>query len=742
MDTTAPHPCPPPTPPGPIQFTSITSDTISFVWGPADPHHTYKVTCKGGGAQGSETLKGLRTSFSFLLPGEKYDFTVVTISEDGQQSQCVSASTYTEVPVPLNVRVEMDGNSAIVMWDKPNELHAPTYVVSLVEGGGDGRCSRTIVTQNTELTVPDLDPDVNYAVGVAVVLENGIQSKAVTKLAFIVSAPQDLEVYSVTATSAKLKWQCQIKQPAPSFLVSYHRDVNYPGTDTVRSCNTTISRLCPGSFYTVSVITLLPHGGKSPPSSKTFQTTVPHPQKPRVVSVTTRSAMIEWQSPHELKDIEHSFKVQVEGSQDTMPRNACNIDISHLQPDTKYIVKICTVLRGQHSKNETVTVKTEIERITFATQVIGNTQNNHCELEGYLINQGFTKAESHHYADFSLAFCVIVSRVGTDMEAALKEITDTKPTLLVVMHHTFDPDYVIPDTSRFAKGRDITVVDVLFHEDKGILKSQKNLEAKRKMLDMAKSVPPRKVGTQHSMSMTRPTAHGRSTSYHITGAEGGAQAVSQSSMQHSSTKTQSSEHNLEIALPSDVQSSRTEVSTYSTKSSSNGTGKVTYSTVVSGNSLGIHEDIRAFIERKTSLTDVPSKEQCDFMLVFCPIVSSVKLDMERACRHIPESKAAILVVMHHTFDPDHVPQEGSGYPKRGNLLVVHCLFHEDQRFLKCLRNTEAIDSIITWLHEKFPRCVISTGQSASTAGRDFMTLELYQVLVEFSKSVNKNCCLK
>ncbi|KAG5261063.1 hypothetical protein AALO_G00299580 [Alosa alosa] len=68
------------------------------------------------------------------------------------------------------------------------------------------------------------------------------------------------------------------------------------------------------------------------------------------------------------------------------------------------------------------------------------------------------------------------------MEAALKEIPDSKPAILVVMHHTFDTNHVTPNTSRFVRGQKMTVIDILFHEDQGILKCEKNSDAQRQLL--------------------------------------------------------------------------------------------------------------------------------------------------------------------------------------------------------------------------------------------------------------------
>ncbi|MCJ8748838.1 hypothetical protein PDJAM_G00169350 [Pangasius djambal] len=82
-----------------------------------------------------------------------------------------------------------------------------------------------------------------------------------------------------------------------------------------------------------------------------------------------------------------------------------------------------------------------------------------------------------------LFYLPIVSRAGTDIEAALQKIVAFKGkyVALVVLHHTFDPETIVLDSSR-AVNRDKTItVDCLFHEDKGLHRCRKNDEAVKKV---------------------------------------------------------------------------------------------------------------------------------------------------------------------------------------------------------------------------------------------------------------------
>uniref|UniRef100_A0A673VM57 Uncharacterized protein n=1 Tax=Salmo trutta TaxID=8032 RepID=A0A673VM57_SALTR len=130
----------------------------------------------------------------------------------------------------------------------------------------------------------------------------------------------------------------------------------------------------------------------------------------------------------------------------------------------------------------------------FFTDVTGNTLGSHKELINRLAaKRHLTEVTSLEESDVILAFCPIVSRAGTDVEAALQQIPAGKPAILVVLHHTFNPDYTVPDSSRLVtRGDVILTVDCLFHESKGLLKCPHNQEAIEKILKRLDIAPENK----------------------------------------------------------------------------------------------------------------------------------------------------------------------------------------------------------------------------------------------------------
>ncbi|XDV20470.1 hypothetical protein PO909_025793 [Leuciscus waleckii] len=98
-------------------------------------------------------------------------------------------------------------------------------------------------------------------------------------------------------------------------------------------------------------------------------------------------------------------------------------------------------------------------------------------------------------------------------------------------------------------------------------------------------------------------------------------------------------------------------------------------------------------------------EECDVLLVFCIIVSRTGTDIDAAVNELnalSESKPAVFMVLHHTFDPEKIVPDSSRYVTRRNTFTIDCLFDEDEGLLKCVRNDEALEGIKQWLQ---PECL-------------------------------------
>ncbi|KAJ7983479.1 hypothetical protein DPEC_G00377850 [Dallia pectoralis] len=104
----------------------------------------------------------------------------------------------------------------------------------------------------------------------------------------------------------------------------------------------------------------------------------------------------------------------------------------------------------------------------FYLILCGQTFGAHEDVRSHLITRGCTEVTTEDGCDFVVAFCPIVSRAGTDIEAAEKQLPDDKPVVLVVLHHTFNSDEIVPDSASKVTRRNVKLtVDCLFHESQG-----------------------------------------------------------------------------------------------------------------------------------------------------------------------------------------------------------------------------------------------------------------------------------
>ncbi|XP_073717317.1 uncharacterized protein [Misgurnus anguillicaudatus] len=118
-----------------------------------------------------------------------------------------------------------------------------------------------------------------------------------------------------------------------------------------------------------------------------------------------------------------------------------------------------------------------------------------------------------------------------------------------------------------------------------------------------------------------------------------------------------------------------------------------YYIIQSGNLCGAHNGIlKSLHECLPSLKVVNKVDECDVILVFCPIVSRAGTDIDAAlCQlnNCSDSKPAVFMVLHHTFDREKVLPDSSSFITRRKTLTVNLLFHEDVGLHKCYRNDEA-----------------------------------------------------
>lgn len=124
---------------------------------------------------------------------------------------------------------------------------------------------------------------------------------------------------------------------------------------------------------------------------------------------------------------------------------------------------------------------------------------------------------------------------------------------------------------------------------------------------------------------------------------------------------------------------------------------------VAGKTNGAHHAIVENL-RSVGQVEVYCEADCDYLLLICPIASRVQTDITEALRRIQCNKPVILVVMHHTFNPDNVVAESRRQVQHPNvLLTVDFFFYQQKLLNNCNRNDISWHEIQEFLHIPFSR---------------------------------------
>ncbi|KAK7173383.1 hypothetical protein R3I93_003263 [Phoxinus phoxinus] len=154
----------------------------------------------------------------------------------------------------------------------------------------------------------------------------------------------------------------------------------------------------------------------------------------------------------------------------------------------------------------------------------------------------------------------------------------------------------------------------------------------------------------------------------------------------------------------------------------------TYFILLPGKNLKPQEDIiRNALQQISGLQEVFTVAECDVLLVVSIIVSRTGTDIDAAVNELnarSESKPAVFMVLHHTFDPEKIVPDSRRYVTRSNTLTIDLLFNEDEGFLKCVRNNEALEGIKQWLQPEDRRAETEMPKKAYVCETELMLVLL------------------
>ncbi|XP_056150885.1 uncharacterized protein si:ch211-245h14.1 isoform X1 [Lampris incognitus] len=130
--------------------------------------------------------------------------------------------------------------------------------------------------------------------------------------------------------------------------------------------------------------------------------------------------------------------------------------------------------------------------------------------------------------------------------------------------------------------------------------------------------------------------------------------------------------------------------------------EVKFQSVVSGETFGSHQTILDRVRNKggLKLVEANGSQDCQIIIVFCPVLSRIMSDVYNAMENIPDDKPVILVLMHHTHNVSCiVPMMSASRKSFKMVLAVNVLYHETAHgLLNCARNDAAVSEMLRLGH--------------------------------------------
>ncbi|XP_031437471.1 uncharacterized protein LOC116223757 isoform X2 [Clupea harengus] len=299
---------------------------------------------------------------------------------------------------------------------------------------------------------------------------------------------------------------------------------------------------------------------------------------------------------------------------------------------------------AEKEKNKGLHFRVPKTQIKVYVTTYGNTMNSDTDFLDRLSSQRKIEKVDAKECHVILAFCPIVSRAGTDIEAALGDLKarhgSGKPIIVVGLYHTFDREHVVPASSNYDEST--FIVNCLFYEGSGILNCDQNTEAINQTSKKLKAFKKKNKSLNEMESKT--------------------------------PARKKKKKGLNERVPN------TQIKVYVT---------------THGNTMNSDTD---FLDRLSSQCEIEKVDanECDVILAFSPIVSRAGTDIEAAlgdlkARH-GSGKPIIVVGLYHTFDREHVVPASRNYDE--STFRVYCLFCEGSGILNCDQNTEAINQTL------------------------------------------------
>ncbi|NXG78683.1 TENR protein, partial [Baryphthengus martii] len=304
-----------------------------------------------------------RATLADLVPGTEYGIGISAVM-DSQQSVPATMNARTELDSPRDLLVTASTETSISLaWTKatgPIDHYRVTFTPA------SGMASEvTVHRDESQLTLSELEPGTEYTI--SIIAERGRQqSLEATVDAFTGVRPiTQLHFSQLTSSSVNVTWS-DPSPPADRLILTYSsreeevaQQVTLDGTRR----HSSLTGLQPSTEYLVSLVAV--HGAiSSEPVVGSITTGIDAPKDLRVGNVTQESMMVYWSPPIAAFDHYRISYRAAEGNETdstAIASDATEYALHHLEPATKYEIRMKSVRGREESEVASITVHTAMD---------------------------------------------------------------------------------------------------------------------------------------------------------------------------------------------------------------------------------------------------------------------------------------------------------------------------------------------------------------------------------------------
>uniref|UniRef100_UPI0037E8ED9F receptor-type tyrosine-protein phosphatase eta isoform X2 n=1 Tax=Semicossyphus pulcher TaxID=241346 RepID=UPI0037E8ED9F len=253
-----------PTPPGLVSVSLRTNSSLNLAWAtPAlmenAPDISYHIAYYTSGSDVKDkTATVNNTELSLLLSGTQYNITVRTVGPQNLFSSAVSISPFTLPNPVLNLVASPNSTTSVeVRWSSPQGAQDHySYLVQTYSTTGT-LINKTVSSNSAVLS--ELEPGTRYNISVRTRAAPGSESADEFTLSYTLSkAVTNLTVENVTTTTIQVSWSRQSDHKhSYSYRVMVLRGAMEVYNNSTEKETYTFFDLCPGTLYTLKVITVV-----------------------------------------------------------------------------------------------------------------------------------------------------------------------------------------------------------------------------------------------------------------------------------------------------------------------------------------------------------------------------------------------------------------------------------------------------------------------------------------------------